>query len=153
MIKTLQELSEEGKNPCQVCKNWRDCPYREGKDWYEYLEIRYCFYQVMWIIENADTLRSNWPPNPDGTGYIDSAIHTGYASEASFAKSIIIIAEVEYRLRRCRVDGKLLRAEIIAGLDLSEESKSALRYCSGWRRKQMSYLNWKKQSKYRGDIR
>ncbi len=150
MTKTLQELAEAGLNPCHVCKRWQDCLYGEkGKDWYSYSEIySWCPHQIIFIIENADTLRAgNWPLNPEGSGYIDPAIHTGYASEAYYTKPVGIIAEVNKRLERTGVHGKLLRAEVIAGLDLSEESKSALRYCSGRRRKQMSYNAWKKWNK------
>lgn len=148
---TLLDLIEEGKNPCQVCRDWRRCVYNEGKEWYTYPEIRYCPYQVMWVIEKADTLRAgNWPPNPEGTGYIDSAIHTGYSSEAYYTKAVRVIADVSKRLDRTGVDGKLLKEQVENGKTIDKlepESRSALMYIKGWRAKRMSYNAWKKWNK------
>lgn len=133
---------------CRRCKSYKDCP---GKPWFHYGEIRWCVYQVIWIIENSEILRAgNWPPNPEGSGYIDPQIKTGYASEGYYVKPVSILAEVEARLKRAGVNGKLLRAELLAGLELSQESKSALHYCKGWRRKRMSYQRWLWDRRYQG---
>lgn len=134
---------------CRQCKSYKDCP---GKQWFHYGEIRWCIWQVLWIIEHSVTLLAgNWPPNPEGSGYVDPGIKTGYASEGYYVKPVGILAEVEYRLKRCGVDGKLLRAEVLAGLELSQESKSALHYCKGWRRKRMSYQRWLRHRRYHGE--
>lgn len=132
---------------CRKCQTYQDCA---GKDWFHYGEIRFCPYQVIFIIRGTEILRAgNWPANPDGSSYIDPNIKTGYRSEAYYAKPTGILAEVEYRLKRTGTDGKLLRAEVLAGLDLSQESKDALMYIKGWRRKRMSYQSWRKQRDYR----
>lgn len=133
---------------CRDCRSYKDC---SGKPWYHYGEIRWCVYQVIWIIEHSEILRAGtWPPNPEGSGYIDPGIKTGYKSEAYYAKPVGILAEVEARLKRAGVNGKLLRAEVLAGLELSQESKSALHYCKGWRRKRMSYHRWLWDRRYQG---
>ena len=138
---------------CRSCKTYKDCI---GKRWYNFSEIRFCPYQVIWIIENAGALRTvTWPANPDGSSYIDPKIKIGFGSEAYYVKPVGILAEVEYRLKRTGTDGKLLRAEVENGKDISmmePESRSALMYIKGWRRKSLSYQRWKKQRKYRGEM-
>lgn len=151
---TLLDLIEEGKNPCQVCRNWRRCVYNEGKEWYTYPEIRYCPYQVIWIIDKATTLRlGNWPLCPEGSSYIDPGIVTGYSSEAYYAKAIRVIADVSSRVSRTDVDGLLLWEQAENGKTIKmmyHQSRRALMYVKGWRAKRLSYSNWQKQSKYRG---
>lgn len=145
---------------CRKCKSYKDCEghfyiveSKAGKEyvsWYHYAEIRFCPFQILWIILNAETLGQSWPPNPDGSSYTDSGIKTGYASEAYYAKPVGILGEVNARLARTGIHGKLLRAEVLAGLDLSQEAKSALHYCKGWRRKRMSYWRWLRHRRYQG---
>lgn len=132
---------------CKTCKSYKGCP---GKEFYFYSEIRFCPHQILFIIEHSATLLSGkWPPNPEGSSYIDTKIKTGFKSEAYFVKPVGILAEVNDRLKRTGTDGKLLRAEVLAGLELSQESKDALMYIKGWRRKTISYRRWKAQRKYR----
>lgn len=132
---------------CRKCKDYRGCP---GKPWFHYGEIRFCPYQVTFIIENEAVLRAgSWPANPDGYSSVEPKVRTGYKSEAYFTKPVGILAEVNYRLKRCGTDGKLLRAEVLAGLELSQESKDALMYCKGNRRKRMSYQRWLRARRYR----
>lgn len=120
-----------------------------GKPWFHYGEIRFCPYQVCWIIEHSDTIiAGNWPANPDGSSHTDPKITAGYKSEAYYVKPTAMLGEVEYRLKRTGVDGKLLRAELLAGLDLSRESKDALMYVKGWRRKRMTYQRWLRDRRY-----
>lgn len=131
---------------CRDCQTYKDCV---GKPWFHYGEIRFCPYQVIWIIENSEVLRARgWPLNPDGSSYTDPGRKKGYASEAYYVKPVGILAEVEYRRKRTGISGKLLKAEVLAGLDLSRESRDALMYIKGWRRKRMSFRAWKKQRKY-----
>ncbi len=145
------ERKEREKNPCQVCRDYRKCVYGGRKDWYHYGEIKYCSYQVLWIIEIAGTIGfDTWPPNPGSSGYMDPGIKAGYASEAYFVKPGVVLADVEARLKECGTDGKLLRAEVVARMDLSDESKSALAYCSGKRIKRMSYQRWCRHRRYQG---
>lgn len=135
---------------CRKCKTYKDCA---GKPWYHYGEIRWCPYQVIFIIENLEVLiAGSWPPNPDDSSYIDPQIRTGYRSEAYYTKPVEILAEVEYRLKRTGVDGKLLKAEILGELELSKESKSALMYVKGRRRKRMSYKRWLRHRRYWGKV-
>ena len=132
---------------CRHCKDYRECI---GKDWYHYGEIRWCVYQVIWIIRNAATLRDGrWPQDPDRVD--DNSGQRSIKTEASYVKAILILAEVEERLRRTGICGKLLVAQVEAGREfdtLDYEAKSALLYIKGWRRKRMSFQAWKKARKY-----
>jgi len=133
---------------CQKCKSYKDC---SGKTFYNYSDIRFCPYQVLWVIEQSEVLQGgNWPSNPDESSYIDPGIRTGYKDEAYYAKPVGILGEVNARLARAGTHGKLLRAEVLAELELSEESKSVLMYIKGWRRKGMSYKRWLKDRRYLG---
>lgn len=135
---------------CQKCKDYRDCP---GRPWFHYGEVRWCPYQVIWIIEHVDTLRAgNWPPNPDGSSYIDPMIKTGFKDEAYYTKPIEILAEVELRLEKTGAHGRQLIKEIEEGrpLDLlGDVARSALMYTKGQRLKRMTYKTWLKQRTYR----
>ena len=130
---------------CRKCKDYRGC---NGKPWYNYGEIRFCPLQILWVITNSEIMITNWPPNPEGSGYTDSGTKPSYKNEGSFAKPAGILAEVNARLVRAGVSGKLLRAEVLAELDLSYESKDALMYVKGWRRKLMRFGAWKKGRRY-----
>lgn len=134
---------------CRDCKNWKDCT---GKDWFDYSEIRWCPWQVLWILENSEVLRSgNWPPECVDSGYIDApAGGRKIRHEGSFVKPVAILGEVEYRLAKTGLYGKLLIAEVKAGIELSGQSWSALLYIKGWRRKRLSFGAWQKQRNYRG---
>ncbi len=135
---------------CNKCKDYRQC---QGKEFYSWGDVRWCPFQCLWIIEHLDIiLLGSWPPSSDGSTYIDSPLSKRAAKgEASFVKPVIIAAEIEYRLRRTGVDGKLLVAEVQGGktFELSKESQDALMYIKGWRRKRLTYQNWKKQRVYR----
>ena len=130
---------------CRKCKDYRGC---NGKLWYNYGEIRFCPLQILWVITNSEIMITTWPPNPEGSGYTDAGSKPNYKNEGSFAKPAGILAEVNARLTRAGTSGKLLRAEVLAELDLSYESKDALMYVKGWRRKLMSFGAWKKGRKY-----
>ena len=136
---------------CNKCKDYRKCL---GKEWYSYGEVRWCPFQCLWIIEHLDLIIiGKWPPSPEGSTYTDSSIKRSVPlSYASFEKPCDIVAELEVRLRKTGVDGKLLIAEVQAGktFELSKEAQTALMYIKGWRRKRLTYSNWKKQRTYLG---
>jgi len=129
---------------CRECKSYEGCI---GKPFYNYSEIKFCPHQILWIIEFLEA--DHWPPNPEGSSYTEVGVKTGYASEGYFVKPAGILGEVNKRLAKAGTSGKLLRAEVLAGLDLSPESKDALMYVKGWRRKKMGFRDWKKQGRYR----
>lgn len=133
---------------CQSCKTSKDC---NGKPWFSYGEIRWCWHQTLWLIEKSEILEDGeWPFLPDDTGYLNHYFEwTGYASEAYYAKPIETIAEVKRRIEMAGVYGKLLWAQVKADLELTEEARVALIYVSGWRRKRMTFTNWRKQVKQR----
>lgn len=142
--------------PCKTCRDYRNC---NGKPWYMPSDIRYCSMQVLWILENFFDVEGNqpvieqttWPGDPDVTGYTD-APKTGQVNpphRAPFESTLQIIGEVAARLVKTGKDGRLLVLEHHASkVYLSEDAVSALRYCSGWRRKRMSYAAWLRKRRY-----
>jgi len=127
---------------CLKCKRWQDCI---GKSYFEYADIRYCPYQVLWILENAESfLSSIWPG--DESGDTDN-IRVGYGHEAYFVKCMIVIGEVEYRMRTTGKDGEILLDEVGQGYtidQLSYPAHRALMYLKGNKTKTQTYSQWKR---------
>ncbi len=127
---------------CLKCQRWKECGI--GKVFYEYVDIRYCPYQVMWILENAATLlEGNWPD--DITGNSDA--QTTRPHEASFVKPAIIIAEVERRMKTTGAMGVSLRERAEQGYtidQLSSPEYNVLMYLKGNQRKLQTYSQWKR---------
>jgi len=144
---------DDSKSPCLKCRNYKECPFGSGKRWYTYQEIRFCPFQVLFIIEKAGILgKGTWPPDPDGSSYVDPGIMTGFTGEAYFAKPIEILAEVELRLTTTKEAGEALIDEVQAGITniemLSRPAKRALMFTKGWRRKKQTYSQWKADTNY-----
>lgn len=122
---------------CLKCRNYYGC---EGKDSYSYSEIRWCPWQVLWILEREDKLRgADWGKKDDvrKTG--------GNPHDAPFTKGVDVVAELELRLAQTGVYGELLKAEIEAGRTfqtLSANARAALMYVKGWRRKRIDFKRW-----------
>jgi hypothetical protein len=132
---------------CRSCKDYRLCIPPE---WFNYAEIRFCPYQVVWIIQFAETLKAGrWPKDPNMAD--DNQGGKNIKTEAAFTKPILIIAEVESRLGRTGINGKLLVAQIQAGREFSnldKEAWDALLYVKGWKQKPESFPVWKKKRKW-----
>lgn len=111
--------------------------------YYSYSEIRFTASQIRWLLENLETLRDGkWPPEPVESGYV-GGFSSRLQAEGKFVRPASIAAEVDWRLKQTKVDGKLLQKQIEIGNDwLEPEAYCALCFCSGWRRKTMGYLAW-----------
>ena len=155
-------------------------------DFYPIQSIDYHRRQMLFLIENLGLLRDGtYPPEPDiyltevmvregkkrvyieieqkESSYIDPRIKKKVINRhAPFEDSAMIAAEVDLRLDRTGIDGKLLVAEVKAGYILSgdeakmsgytlfsPEARMALNYVSGKGRKRTPYTDWKKQRRYR----
>jgi hypothetical protein len=99
---------------------------------------------------NAEVLRmGHWPKNPDTTD--DNNGQRRVKAEAAFEKPIIILAELEERLAKTKIRGKLLIAQVEAGRDfksLDRDAKDALLYIKGFKRKRITFNEWKKARRY-----
>lgn len=127
----------EAIKDCRRCKTYTDC---NGKGGYCYADIRWCPYQCLWIIENADKLRDN-----DWGDYDDNIGARNISHEAAFEKGVNVVAEVEVRLQATGEHGKKLQEQVREGREfnqLSKQARAALMYVKGWRRKRISYLRW-----------
>lgn len=143
---------------CRECKSYKDCEGhiyivdtdagRQYVNWYHYGEIRWCPYQVMFILESSETLLlGDWPERPEGSSYTDPMIKTGFPDEAYFTKPEEAIGEVEYRLARVTRDAReaLIDAANRGIVDLKELSRPAHRallYVKGKNRKKKNYTWW-----------
>lgn len=126
---------------CRRCDRWKGCP---GKEWYHYGEIRWCPQQVIWILQNAETLKAGlWLSPPD-----DSPRSTQLNPEAYFVKAGIAISEVELRLERTPGKGEMLLTQIEDGRslsNLSDGARAVLMYVKGFRRKRMGFRRWARE--------
>jgi hypothetical protein len=132
---------------CQRCKSWKGCP---GKDWYGFHEIHWCVQQVFWLLKFADTLRAGQWVTPDATADL-SVRGKGISTEASFTKAVLVIAELDYRLKKTGWKGKLLAEEAKNRekmMYLSDDAKDALYYVAGWKRKDRNFSEWLKDRRY-----
>ncbi len=126
-------------------------------EWYSFSSFIFHREQIVWAIEHLPELQEGkWPREVLETGYTESPINASRRSkEAPFVKPCIIAAEIEVRLQTTSTDGKLLIAEIQSGKkidDLEYESRQALNYISGWRRKHVPFKRWVSLRKYRNKI-
>jgi len=167
---------------CRHCKDWRAClgktrvcpkcagkgQYKErtcdecdgtGYVWEGYLfaELRWCPYQTLWVLSNAEILHlGRWPKQYDLRE--DSKRSRRIQNEGYFVKPAIIIAEVEDRLGTTLTslssfdEGKLLYAQAKAGetlQTLDDDAWDALMYVKGFNRKIQSFSQWRKDMKNR----
>ena len=147
---------------CEKCRDWKGCI---GKEWYSPPEIGFCRYQMLWFIKHWAVKDSDgeweitsdglWPDSPDGSSYTDIALgHKAGKHGAYFETPAQIAAEIDWRIKRTKLSGKLLVADVVAGMDykqLSREAKNALNYISGWNRKKPSFSSWLKNRRYKSD--
>ena len=131
-------------------------------DWWPPREIYFTREQCIFIIvELVIGGIDTWPTNPAGSGYTDAqwSKKSKRRPGAYFETACQVRAEMEVRLERCGIAGKLLVSDIKVVTDkwwtmdwkdyLNEESKDVLEYVSGDERKEMPFLAWNRQRRYR----
>ncbi|MFA6307075.1 MAG: hypothetical protein WC639_04700 [Patescibacteria group bacterium] len=114
-------------------------------EYYAPHEIHYTWEQNIWLIKNV--LGGGWPDDPRETGYVGSNHLPG--QHAPFEMFIMITGELEFRLKRTGLAGRLLVTQLQANMTLDYDSKMALAYCCGNRRKLQKYSEWKRTVEYR----
>ncbi|MCJ7805712.1 hypothetical protein MUP46_03670 [Patescibacteria group bacterium] len=135
---------------CRSCKSWKECPTPE-RDWYSYGEIRWCPYQVFFLLKWAEYLRIGIWPTPEST--CETPKRT-LSKEAQYVNAAIVIAELDYRLGKTGIKGELLASQCKEPdrdkMDyLSDSAKDALYYVSGWARKATNFATWLAVNRYR----
>lgn len=131
-----------------------------GKEFYSYSDIRFCRFQMIWLIEHIGELSEDkWPGSPDSSSYVDMPItKKQFRDEAYFVKPRVILADIMIRLDRTGEDGVTLMEEIHSGLHeyslLSRAARNALNYISinDWRKRKTSYGQWKASRNYYKNI-
>jgi len=135
---------------CRECKDYREC--LGLKEWFNYAEIRWCVFQVVWILQYKDTLKDgSWPQDPYGSND-NTSNQRMVKTEASFVKPELIIGELEKRLERCGTQAELLITQVEDGRtlnNLSAGAREVLMYVKGFRRKKISFRRWLRTVYYR----
>ena len=125
---------------CFKCKRWQRC---SGLEWYSFGMIRWCPWQVLWIIYHRISLGvGQWPidQKPEGEKRRGKP-----KAEAYYVKAVLVLAEVMNRIEMAGDDGLALLKEGDKGADissLSDPAYNALLYVKGKKRKRQSYLEW-----------
>jgi hypothetical protein len=71
------------------------------------LAIVFSVNDIIWVLENLDTLRSgNWPPSD--SGYIDPRVKIQARAKAYFVAPVELEAEIMRRLELCGPDGLMV---------------------------------------------
>ena len=126
---------------CQTCHSFKDCI---GHNSYSYSDIRFCPYQVIWILENASFLEEGYWVDSDKDWIPTTTSSSSHI--APFVKAVEVLAEVRIRLDKTGNDGKTLLSEILRKeFYFSSQSHHALMYIKGWRRKRTDYSEWLKR--------
>ena len=140
---------------CRDCYDFKTHRYKYlkeclGGDDFTYGDIFYCRWQIIWVIKHSVLLKSGvWPDMPHVTG---EPIGKRKQTAADYERACITHADVDYRLKKTKGDGKLLKKEIELGTpinEMDEEAESALLWCEGWRKKRGDYAVWKAKKTYR----
>jgi len=139
------------KTDCDKCS--RPCGYAR-LDWFSEASIRFCRVQMVFLIGNLWVLKDGkYPPDPSPNNYIDPGVQGQRNYKAPFEKPAQLFAEVDSRLQMLPpADRELLETVIQYGEtveSMGHTARQALNYCSGWRRRRMSFSDWKKHKTYR----
>lgn len=131
---------------CTSCKKRSLCAYVDAV-WYPPKAIVYCRPQVLWYLEHADIFRDGkWVPESRVSSYTDLGIRSRMVKiPKQLAEQFA--AEIDSRLKKCGIEGKLLEMEVQLQREFSPSSWKVLNYISGWRRKKMSFQKWKSKSR------
>ena len=131
---------------CRRCRGWKQCILSspvlfDVDDHFNFAEIRWCPFQIIFLLSNRETLKSGeWPPE-----FKESAPTGRTRAEAKFVMPVLVIAEVEARLQQTGVRGEMLLAQIHDGRTfhtITNGAREALFYIKGWRRKKISFARW-----------
>jgi len=153
---------------CRDCKGWEGCIGQwysdsEGseQEWYSYGDIRWCPYQVFWILKHSEDFDAGRWPKPPRILECDTKSHTRIVREATFCRPKRIIGEVRARLATfadkspwSADKARILKRDAITVekiMYLEDDIKSVLYYVSGRDRRDTSFRIWQAVKRYRND--
>ena len=130
----------------------------EKKDWFSPRDITFAGddweEQILWLLGNKATIcGGEWPPEGVASGLVGE--DRARSQKAPFETPVQVCAELSARLEATGLEGKLLMSEVQAGISrqfMQHESLRALRYMRGSKRKELDYLTWNRQRRYRGEM-
>lgn len=121
--------------------------------WWKPSDVKFTRDQVRWLIFMLPILKTGrWPrdPNQNTTDAFGKSQTVSF--HAPFENPCMFAAEIEQRLERTGLSGKLLYYQLrndCTWVELEKAAKDALYYCCGWRRKSTPFTIWKSQRVYR----
>jgi len=130
-------------------------------DWYAPNEIRFWPEHVEWAIKHLNELEDGrWPRNHAETGYTEAPTGPRQHHGSYFETPVCLAAEITARLDQCNTDGKLTRECLADGWDkktlaeimhtdqnrLDIKVNRVVNYCSGWRRKKITFYEFSRRS-------
>lgn len=137
--------------------------------WFSFGEIKFTTPQILWLIENLETLKEgNWPTEPRETGYVGGSGNANQQYHAEFENPSMMAAEIDVRLDACDQDGyrdgtltrrvvadrwDIWSLAILMRIDhrqLQNRINRALRYISGRRRRPYTYHDFCHHRRRRG---
>lgn len=119
--------------------------------WYPPKKIVFTRDQMLFLIEHIEMLSDGKYPADPNSHYTDVEIQHQFNQSCPFQTPVELAAEVKVRLAKTGTDGKLLVWEVWGNTDfvyLQQESRDALNYISGWKRKAQDYRTWLSSRKY-----
>jgi len=131
---------------CTDCQGYSKCILNnpvilDTEDFFSYSEVRFCPFQIMFLLSHKELLETGeWPPE-----YKDSESSRRINPEGRFVKPMIALAEITIRLKTTGRCGELLTTQVEDGRSfhtLSDGAREALFYCSGYRRRQLTFAQW-----------
>ena len=142
---------------CFKCRDWGDCM---GKPYYTPSELKYCRWQILWLLWHMDELQSSLYPS-DGSSYTTwpPILGKGAKSGAFFETPAGLAGMILGRLNKTGKDGGFLidqvkklpndYAETFALFyhhDINKDAKAALGFICG-REKKTPYYIWRWRDK------
>ena len=133
-------MTERVKGICPACAfEWDLCTC---SSW----QLRHFLYsrvQVFWLVAHEFT------PPWASSGSLSERVNTSEIGGRAPSPDIDIIAEVKARIDKCGEAGEALvdeapNVEFIS--QLSRPARRALNYCSGYRRRMLTYSEWKRRA-------
>ena len=149
-----KELAPETSQSCDFFLPAPTCP-QCAEPWdachciaWQLKHFLYARIQVFWMLHFYSDPPWSDTGNTDGIGKQQN-------QSAPFEAVCCVRAEIEARIEACGEAGECLADEapnVETINQLSRPARRALNYCSGWKRKSLSYRAWAKQIKYRNEL-
>ena len=129
--------------------SYEDC---NGFEWYSFNDLKWCPYQIIWLVENYIEMSEGMWPDPPEHLEMDN-VQKSKTNRASFVNATLAAGYLAFRFKRCGKEGKALWQEIESYIKNAEKegkkfepsnnTKMAWYYITGNNGKGYSFRQWK----------